>query len=158
MAAEVNALWAKLKHKHHNYFEGNLQLRNVTQDMVNWVYAAVVHDKRALIVKEEIVPNGIDLYMTSQKYLQILGKRMKTKFGGELRISSSLHTKSRTGKDLFRVTVLYRLASYKRGDIVQIDEERFEIMKVDSKVHVKSLSSGKRSFLSREIVEYHSRK
>jgi len=60
--------------------------------------------------KKEYVRNGIDFYLTSQRYAQSLGKKLKKTFKGELKISSKLFTVNRqTSKNVYRVNVLFRL-------------------------------------------------
>ncbi|MEK6948698.1 MAG: NMD3-related protein, partial [Nanoarchaeota archaeon] len=103
-----------------NYYQGILQLRDVNEQILNFVLAQIKNRADVAITRTVRFSNGIDLYITSQKFIRILGKKLKDSFGGELKISSKLHTKNRQGKDLYRVNVLFRLLKYKRGDTVSV--------------------------------------
>ena len=139
--------------KPHNYFEGILQLRNPTQDMVDWVKEQIAKDKRAWIAKEEEVTNGIDLYLSSQHYLRALGKVLKQKFVGELKVTATLHTISKsTGKELYRVTVLFRFLGVKIGDLVTVSGEQFKLLRVDNQVQLKNVATGKKVWKKIEVL------
>lgn len=128
-----------------NYFEGILQLRNPTKEAVRAVRSMVERNKRAFIAKEERVVNGIDLYLSSQKFLQILGKMLQNKFGGELKISRKLFTVHRiTSKRVYRVTVLFRLPKFKVGDIVKTRGRLIKVKSLGKKVFGIDIETGKK--------------
>ena len=153
MAPQIEKLMEKLRPKHPKYFEGILQIRNPTDAILDWMYETLQHDGRALIVEEKRVTNGYDIYLTSQKYVQILGRKLKEKFGGDLKVTATLHTKSRTGKDLYRVTVLYRVFPFNVGDTFDLDGRKVEIVRFDKQIQVKDVLSGKRFLVKYEFVE-----
>src|SRR3989344_799507 len=91
-------------------FEAKLQLRPNNKEVLDFVYAQIENRNDCLIAKEEKLKTGIDLYLTSQKFTQILGRRLKKKFGGIMILSRSLYGVNRmTSKKVYRVTVLFRL-------------------------------------------------
>lgn len=148
----------KTNEKHAEYFEGILQLRNVTQAVYDWVYDTIEKEGKCRIAKEEILKEGYDLYLSDQHYLQALGKRMKTKFPGEVITSMRLHSRDRmTHKALYRVTVLFRGLPFDVGDKLSIDGEEFEVMHIGNRVRVKSLVSGKKKELRIEDAERYAR-
>lgn len=146
------------KEKHAEYFEGILQLRNVSQKVYDWVYDTIESEGKAHIAKEEIMKQGYDLYLSDQHYLQALGKRMKLKFPGEVITSMRLHSRDRmTHKALYRVTVLFRGLPFDVGDKLHIDGEAFEVMHIGNRVRIKSLESGKKKEIRIEDAERYSR-
>lgn len=128
-----------------NYFQGILQLRDVNEEVISFVRNQIKKRKDEVAITKTVnLPNGFDLYMTSQKFIRILGKKLKENFGGELKISSKLHTRSRQGKDLYRVNVMFRLLRYKRGSIVTVRGEEVKIIRLGHKIFAKSLKTGRK--------------
>ena len=150
MAAEVSKY---LHPPHPNYFEGILQVRNVSPDVMEFIYRTIAQDRRAVVVKEKRVGDGWDLYLTSQKYVQSLGKKLQAKYGGGVKVTATLHTRSRTGKDLYRVTVLFRVPRFRAGDTFVFEGEEYEVLRIAKQVQVRHKKSGKRLLLKQEIVE-----
>jgi NMD protein affecting ribosome stability and mRNA decay len=134
---------------HKNYYEGILQLRNPNQEVINFVKSQIRKRTDVLITKEKRVHNGIDFYITSQKYLQIIGKKLKRSFNGELKISSKLHTKNRqTSKNVYRVNVLFRLVNCNAGDVLDFRGDKVKILKLGKKILAKNLETGKKLNIS----------
>jgi len=94
----------------HNYYEGKLQLRNPNEEVLNFIRNQFRNNEKVWIAKEERLKTGIDLYISSNRFLLSLGKKLKKSFKGELKTSRKLFSKSRiTSKQLYRVTVLFKL-------------------------------------------------
>ncbi len=134
----------KLKFARPNYYQGILQLRDVSDQIMGFVYSQIHKKEDVAITKTVNYHNGRDLYLTSQKFVRVLGKKLKESFGGELKVSSKLHTRSKSGKDLFRVNALYRPFKYKRGDIVLIRGDEVKLLQVGSRIFARNLKTGKR--------------
>ncbi len=134
------------------YFEGILQLRNPSQEVVDFVEDSVERDKKCWVSEIKEVRNGLDFYLSSNQYLKTLGKKLKEKFPGELKMSSSLHTKSKTGKDLYRGTVLFRFIDIKKGDQIEDKGEEYEVLGVGTKVLMKNIKTGKKKQLGFEEI------
>ena len=127
------------------YFEGILQLRNPNSLVMEFINRQMENKKGVFISKEVKLTNGVDLYFSSQRFLSNLGHKLQKTFGGELKINSSLHTRNHlTSKDLYRVNVYFRLPTVKKGDIVKIRGEEFEIIGIGKKVIGKSLETNKK--------------
>ncbi len=93
-----------------NYYEGILQLRNPSEEVINFVRNQFKKNQKVWIAKQEKLKTGTDLYISSNKFLLSLGKKLKNSFNGELKTSRKLHSRNRvTSKNIYRVTVLFRL-------------------------------------------------
>lgn len=134
------------------YFEGILQLRNVTDDLVQWVYTQTAKDARALITADTRVRGGYDLKFSSQKYLRIIGRKIKERFPGQITESRTLHTQSRTGEDLYRVTVAFRQLPFKEGDIVRINNKEHKVLRLRDKAEVEDITTKKKRWLRFEDI------
>lgn len=140
--------------KHYKYFEGILQLRNPNDEVINFIEEEFRRQKKPVISKEIKIKGGCDLYFLSRKFLSALGKKLKQKFPGVLKSSATLHTKSKTGEDLYRVTILFRLLNFKKGDIVKVANEDFEVITVmENQVMTKNKKSGEKKRFSLEAFE-----
>ena len=152
---EVNNKQSKIEKKkpklaRPNYYQGILQLRDVNDEIYDFVYNLLSKREDVAVTKTVKYPNGMDLYITSQKFITIMGKKLKESFGGELKVTSRLHTRSRTGKDLFRVTALYRPSKYKRGDIIVVRGDKVKLLQFRRMIFALDLKTGKRVNIRRE--------
>lgn len=129
--------------KHPSYFEAILQLREVSDKVIDFVKNEVEKAKIP-IAKEKKVKNGFDFYLADNQFTKSLGKKLQQKFGGQVLTTASLHTQKK-GKDLYRVTVLFRGIDFKKGDKVSYQGEEYEVKAIGKdifligkkKVHVK---------------------
>jgi len=137
-----------------DYYQGILQLRNTTEEILSFVSNQINKRSGVAITKTVKFPNGLDLYITSNKFIRILGKKLKDSFGGELKISSKLHTKNKQGKELYRVNVLFRLSRYKKGDIVVIRGDKVRLISIGKKIFAKDLKTGRKvTIRSKDLVQ-----
>ncbi len=119
------------------YFQGILQVRNVTPEQAQKIEEFAKRDTEAgsFINKIEPVRGGIDYYMTSNHHLRRLGIYLHRKFGGILEENPKLQSRdSLAGKDLFRVTVLLRLSDVKPGDFAEYSGRVIRIKKTGSTI------------------------
>ncbi|MBW3001634.1 hypothetical protein KY338_00570 [Candidatus Woesearchaeota archaeon] len=145
---------ARIEEKGPKYFEGKLQLRNPTPEVLNYVRKKIAQDKYVWVAKEEKVKNGIDLWMSSNKFMLDLGKKLKKRFAGVLKTSKKLHTQHKiTSKLLYRVTVLFKCLNFKRGDIIEVNGEQLKIIDISKQVMVKNLTTGKKERWKPEVLE-----
>ena len=134
----------KPKFARSNYFQGILQLRDVNDEIYSFVHNQLKKRADVAVTKTVNYDNGKDLYLTSQKFIRIIGKKLKESFGGELKLSSKLHTKSKTGKDLYRVNAFYRPLKYKRGDVVSVRGDDVKILQIGRRIFARDLKTGKK--------------
>lgn len=132
-----------------SYFEGVLQLRDVNQEVFDFVYKFVKNNEpNVFITKEVPTKYGFDLYFSSQKYLNMLGKKLKSQFGGEMRTSARLFTRNKqTSKEVFRVTVFFKLRKYKIGDIIEYKGMQVKITALGRRVQGSDVTTGKKMFV-----------
>lgn len=127
-----------------NYYQGVLQLRDITDEVLSFVHNQIKKNGNVAVTKIVKLENGVDLYMTSQKFITTIGKKLKDGFGGQLKISSKLHTRSRSGKDLYRVNALFRLSRYRKGDVVLVRGEMVRLMRLGRKIFARDLKTGRK--------------
>lgn len=139
--------------KHPDYYEGILQLRDASKEVVDFVRNQVEQRRNVWIAKEKRVGNGIDFYFSSQRYLRALGKKLKTKFNGELKESRKLHTQSHlTSKRVYRVNVFFRLLPFKKGDIITHRGDKIKIKSTGKLISGVEVKTGKKvSFKAEEL-------
>lgn len=132
-----------------DYFQGILQLRDVSDEVLAFVHNQIKKRNGVAVTKTVKFSNGIDLYITSQKFIRMLGKKLKESFGGELKTSSKLHTRSRQGRDLYRVNVLFKPSKHKKGDTVLVRGEEVKLISIGKKIFARNMKTGKKVTIRR---------
>jgi NMD protein affecting ribosome stability and mRNA decay len=127
-----------------DYFQGILQLRNINEEILSFVHNQIKKRGDVAVTRTVKYSNGIDLYITSQKFIRILGKKLKDSFGGELKISSKLHTRNKQGKDLYRVNALFKPSKYRKGDLVSVRGDEVRLISIGKKIFARNLKTGKK--------------
>lgn len=127
-----------------DYYQGILQLRDINDEILSFVRNQIKKRNDVAVTKTIKLPKGFDLYITSQKFIRILGKKLKDSFGGELKISSKLHTTNKQGKELYRINVLFRLSKYKKGDVVLVRGDKVRLIRIGKKIFARDLKTGKK--------------
>jgi len=91
------------------YFEAILQLRPASKKVLEFVMKLINERKNVFISKRRELKTGMDLFLSDKSFAMALGKKLKKKFGAELKLSRKLHGVSKKhGKRLWRVTVCAR--------------------------------------------------
>lgn len=108
--------------KHAEYFEGQLQLRKVNQEVLDYIHKRF-HETRAQIPTQKIHSDGnIDYWVSSRKLLHKLAKELKNKFGGFTKESEQLFSFDHlTSKNIYRLNVYYEMHEYLIGDILLLE-------------------------------------
>lgn len=129
-----------------DYYQGILQLRGINEEMMSFVRNLIGKRDDVAITKTVKLHDGTgaDLYITSQKYIRVIGKKLRDSFGGELKISPELHTRNRQGKDLYRVNVMFRLPVHRVGDTIDIRGEKLKLISLGRKIFAKNIKTGKK--------------
>ena len=135
--------------KHAKYYEGVLQLRNPKKKVIKKIRDLVLNRKDVFISDEKKVRGGIDFYISDQRFLQALGRRLQKEFGGELKTSKKLFgVKRQTSKLIYRVFILLRLPAFEKGQVIDYKGRKIKIMNIDKKVHVMNIETGKKMILN----------
>jgi len=137
-------------------FNGVLQLRNPTKEIEDFVKKTL--DKVALkgifCTKESRQKNGIDYRLTDGGYTRRIGKLLQDTFGGELNVTARLITRDKqTQKDLYRVTAMFRVPKYKKGDILNYKGNDVKVLNMTNKVYVQNLKTKKKEQIPYEKLK-----
>ena len=138
---------------HDEYFEGTLQLRNDNQELID--AGVKIFDKKGDVKIANIkkLKTGVDIYVSSQRFLRTLGNKLQAQFGGQLILSRKLHTRHHLrSRDLYRINVLLRLPDFKKGDIIDYKGEEVEVMGMAKRVLIKNIKTGKKQSVSYDDV------
>ncbi len=132
----------KLEGKHSEYFEAVLQLRNISPEITAFVEEEI--PRRGLSVSKVVeLRTGVDFFLSDNNLTKMLGKKLQEKFGGELLITAKLHTKKKD-KNLYRLTVLFRQAPFKKNDVVLRNGEEYRVIALGKEIILQQLKTGKK--------------
>ncbi|MBW3018279.1 hypothetical protein KY325_03910 [Candidatus Woesearchaeota archaeon] len=110
------------------YFQGILQIRNPNEEVLEFVIRQFEKSEH-FIAKIEQVKGGVDFYSSDNKFSKKVGKLLYEQFGGELKESAKLFTRDKmTGKNVYRVNILYRCPEFVKGDLVRIDNKTIKVV------------------------------
>jgi NMD protein affecting ribosome stability and mRNA decay len=139
-----------------DYFEGVLQLRSISDEVLDWVHDEILSAGKARIAKAKDVKGGIDVYLSSQHYMQALGRKLQQRFGGVLKITTRLHTRNPvTSKNVYRITVLFRQLPFKKGIVIALHGEQWKILALGNQVSLQNVQSGKKMrMLADKLARY----
>lgn len=149
----------KCEKKNTQYFQGILQIRytkdkesKVVEDVADVVEMA--KQKRVFVTKIVEQKRGVDLYLTSQRYLQVLAKKLQSKWGGILKLTSTLHTRNKqTSKDLYRVTALLTLYEFTKGSVIRQNGKLYHIKSLGKDIKAVDMKINKTKTISVEDYE-----
>jgi len=144
-----------MQQKPSNYFEGTLQLRDVNDEVIDFAVREI-ENSSVIIAKAKQLENGVDIYVSKQRFLRTLARMLQKRFGGQIIVSRKLHTRSRlTGRDIYRVNVLFRLPYFKKGDIIEYKGDKIKILNMGKKIFAKNITTGKKLNLSyKDLLRY----
>ncbi len=127
-----------------DYYQGILQLREVTEEMTKFLYNQLKKRPDVSIAKTVKFSNGMDFYASSNQFIISVGKKLKESFGGELKTSSKLHTRNKQGKELYRVNVFFKPLKHRKGDIVCIRGDDIRILSIGKKIFGRYVNTGRK--------------
>jgi len=134
-----------LEGKNPNYFEAILQLRDTTDEIKEFIEDELLRDQIP-VTKIQKVTNGYDYYISDNNYTKALSRKLQQKFGGEILITSSLHTK-KDGKDIYRTTVLFREAPFRKNDPVEYKGEQYKVISMSKEILLQNVKNGKKEHI-----------
>lgn len=148
------AVYDRRRPKQSQYFEGIFQLREATEEVLAFIADEFERNPDVWIAKEVKMPKGVDLYVSSQRFLRALGKKLNDRFFGIVKFSRKIHTKNQlTSKSIYRVYVYFRPLKLKRGQILTIEGEEFEVLAFARQVNLKNVRTGKKERMKVEEIE-----
>lgn len=136
----------------HNYYEGILQLREIDESVADFVVNDIEKygDECIKITKAVKLKNGLDLYITSKKYLQKIARKLVAHFGGEYNISPQLFTKDRhSGKEVYRLNVLFKMPEYKKGEAIIADNRLMKVVTCAKRITCINMKTLKKTIVER---------
>ncbi len=128
--------------KHPNYYEAVLQLRDISEEVLKFV-EKYIKEKQVVIVKVTKVKNGLDYSLADNQQGRALSKKLQDRFGGEMLITSSLHTK-KDNKELYRTTILFREAPFRRNNKVEYNGEPYIVKAMAKDIFLQHEKTGKK--------------
>jgi len=135
------------------YYQGILQLRNTTKRLIDFVKKDIKKN-RIGIAKTVKLKNGNDFYLSSNKYILGLGKTLKKRFYGELKVSRKLFSQDRlTCKKIWRITVLFRMAGFNIGDVIRARRKQVKVIEIGDKIMGYEVESGRKISFKYEDVK-----
>ncbi len=131
-----------LTDKHPNYYEATVQLRDVSQEVVNFVEEEINRAK-IIVSKVEEVKTGLDYYLADVNQAKALGRLLQERFGGDFKMTSSIFGR-KDGKEIYRVTILFREASFRKKDLVIYQGEEHQVIAMGKDIMLKNLKNHKK--------------
>ena len=128
--------------KHPLYYEAVLQLREVTQEVVTFAEEELSKHKIP-IAKVVELKNGFDYYIADNDFTKALGKKLQQRFGGQVRNTSSLFGR-KENKEIYRGTVLFRLAAFCKGDKISYNGEEYLVKLISKEITLIHSKTGKK--------------
>ncbi len=140
------------------YYQGILQLRNCSKQAVKFVSDMIEKERDVKISIRVKLKDGVDLYLTSNKFLRKLGKSLKARFPGILKATSKLHTEDRqNGKKIYRGTIFFKMPKFNVGDTGILRGDEVKVLSVGNKIMLKDLKTGKKKTYDFDEVDKHLR-
>ncbi len=142
-------LSSKLAKQKSKYFEGVLQIRNSSQQIVDFIHSEISKQKQkgVFITKEIVEGKNADFFLTDQTYMKRLAVKLQKEFGGIISLNPKLFSKSRqTGKELYRLTTLLELPIIKKNDVIVVNDRLYRVNSVQQRINAEDFSGKKTSF------------
>jgi NMD protein affecting ribosome stability and mRNA decay len=137
-----------LEKKAANYFEGTLQLRKCSDEIILFVEGLFEEYKVGIALKTKS-KNGWDYKVSSNSFLSKLKNILQRKYNGRCIMSRKLFTRHKqTGKEVYRMTLLFEELPFKVGDMISDRGDEVKVIKIGEKIVVKNVKTGKNYFFN----------
>jgi nonsense-mediated mRNA decay protein 3 len=131
------------------YFEAILQIRSANPDVLDRCASQLqervsgLRSRGLFINKVDRFDDGFDLYLTSNKLAQVIGREILDHYGGTIKVSPRLFSKNhQTSKDLYRVNVFVKLPEFDRGDYIVVNDRVHLVEKLGKKIKLVEMQGG----------------
>ncbi len=142
--------------KHPEYFEGQLQMRNINQEILNYVQKRITNAKENVPTVVHHSEYNIDYSVSSRKLIHQIGVELKNKFGGTVKEAAQLFSHDNlSSKNIYRLNVLYKAHEYEKNDIVEIEnlDEPYKITGFNKdRLILCSIKSNKKTHISPNLI------
>jgi nonsense-mediated mRNA decay protein 3 len=103
------------------------------------------------VSKEQMLKEGLDIYVSSAEYGYRISRAVVKKLGGSFFESRKLYGR-KDGRDIYRVTLLVRLPGFQKGEIVEVRERRISVENVIEGTGIEGvdMNTGEQVFLSKK--------
>lgn len=130
------------------YYEAIFQLRDADEKLIDFVVKQIEEGKKTSASKIVYLRNGTDLYLSSKSFAIGLGRKLQKNFGGTLKISKKLFTKSRkTGKNVYRISVFFKPIPFSVGDVIKVKGKLLKVTGIGKKIGCIELKKGKKTVI-----------
>lgn len=124
------------------YYEAILQLRDVSQEIINFAENDI-KIRKIYLTKKVKVKNGWDYYLADSDLTKALGKKLQEQFGGEYVVTATLVGRKES-RGIYRMTILFRGISFRKGDVVEYKGEKYNIIFVGKDILMQEVETGKK--------------
>jgi len=109
------------------------ELRDIGNDVESLVDDIRLKGNRALFITDIAREhNGLDFYLSEKGAGLVIAKKIQELYGGEIK-QSSKNIGMKDSKQVYRMTYLIRLPSYKKDDLIRFEDSFFKIISVHGK-------------------------
>lgn len=135
------------------YFEGVLQVRNITPEIYKFIKNDLAKQRsKGIHINKEVniddTDANIDFYYTDKGYLRIIAEKLRSSFGAILKQNAQLFSIDwETSKNLYRLNVLVEFPNYHKDDVIKLDGHLYKIISMDAKIHVLNLETHTKTLL-----------
>ena len=120
--------------KHDKYYQGILQLRNVPKEIIDYVLDRFESQKVG-IAKIVKLKTGIDIYSASNKFSKKIAHYLYKNYGGEIKENPKLFSRdSQTGKNIYRMNILFRCPDYLPGEVIKVNDQIIKISSLSTDI------------------------
>ncbi len=109
------------------------ELKDIRVNVETLVEDLKLKGNRALFITDIAEEHGgLDFYISERGAGLVIAKKIQGMYGGEIK-KSSKNIGMKDSKQLYRMTYLLRLPSYKNGDFVKLNDSFFQILSIHGK-------------------------
>ncbi|MEM4260292.1 MAG: NMD3-related protein [Candidatus Woesearchaeota archaeon] len=134
-----------------SYFEGILQLKNPTNEVMKYIDSQFkkVKKKGIFITERKEFDGMIELFITDQTYLKVIAQNIQKHFGGKLSMNETLFSHNRqTGKNLYRLTILLVLPLLKKHDVLLYKKRVYTVTNLSDKIILRDIENEHKTNIS----------
>ncbi len=146
------------------YYEAVLQVRGhgglsgeLREELAGVVHREVQRratEERAFITMQKELKEGTDFYFGSHRIAKQVAAALQRRYGGSVKVSTTLVGVSSSGRPLKRYTFAYRMPRFRAGDVVMLEGTPYQVLRTSgSRVRVLNLHTRQEVTLAESRVE-----